>query len=1041
MEADSPPVPLDQLLGHAAWVRGLAASLLRDPAATDDVVQETWLAALETPPRDNRNLRGWLGRVVRNAVRQRGRGAARRAWREQVAGEEREPLTESPEVLAERVETQRRLAARVLELDEPFRQTLLLRFYEELSSAEIARRTGTPEGTVRWRLKRGLDELRERLDDDYGSRRTWCLALIPLARRASPSEVALVSGTTGLSGLLQGLLAMNLFLKLTLVTGLVLGTVLLAPIGARLFGLLSSERTGVEAVAVTFRPLERQDAAPAREEAVPGEESRRTSVVAVEAAPASSHVSGRLVDARGGMVSGATVGLRGIPASERSSGASGAFHVPLPETWHAYERGRGTVVVDAPGFLVEEVAFVPSRGADVELGELTLRRAGAIEGVVVDAAGHPVEGAWVSFDRVERSARLLEEQVLERSIEGPVSRLLGVENASTDAQGRFLLERVAPGHNQVWAGKEGLQAGTSGSVETRPDQISGGVTVQLGVLDPADVLWGVVLDPDGEPVPRARLEMEYDSGRRSGSSSFVADENGRFRKAYAPRIPRSLRASDLEQRYGTAVLTGVEGGPDEIVLSLSEPEWMTVEVVGPEGPLPAAELGVFAASLQRSLTGTDEVRREGTRLRFALPAEPFHVVVEHAGFEVNTVGPFDGLAAPRELTVELAPLPGVRGRVRAGGGPASGARVELLRRHERRTTVDGFPVRNERRPEVEGLTDAEGAFELTLRRAGSFTLRVELDGFAPRELGPFELDPAVGLSGLALELDQGCVLEGRVLAAPGDSPAGTIVAISRGDARARTQRVGADGRYRFERLVPGPWFVTRRDSPITGMGYASTSDSDPFDESQVPSNCEVVRGQITRFDLDLGAEAAGPRLIGSLLIDGAGPEGWTAQLFRDEGSRVFSANERPTGIGADGSFELARTEPGRYRLTLQAPGAGQGRGTTISVPLELPPGLTTWSRSLSTGTLVVEDPAPLHPEGVALDYFLLETGGIEVVLPIVPDDGGETATLTGVPAGAGRLVRFTVEEFVQLASFPYERHGLVDVVIRPGETTRVRLPE
>ena len=51
-----------------------------------------------------------------------------------------------------------------------------------MASAEIARRAGIPEGTVRSRLKRGLDQLRERLDGTFGNRRAWALSL-PEARQ------------------------------------------------------------------------------------------------------------------------------------------------------------------------------------------------------------------------------------------------------------------------------------------------------------------------------------------------------------------------------------------------------------------------------------------------------------------------------------------------------------------------------------------------------------------------------------------------------------------------------------------------------------------------------------------------------------------------------------------------------------------------------------------------------------------------------------------------------------------------------------------
>jgi DNA-directed RNA polymerase specialized sigma24 family protein len=48
-------------------------------------------------------------------------------------------------------------------LDEPFRSTIRLRYFDGLSAAEIARRATLPEGTVRWRAKEGLERLRRAL--------------------------------------------------------------------------------------------------------------------------------------------------------------------------------------------------------------------------------------------------------------------------------------------------------------------------------------------------------------------------------------------------------------------------------------------------------------------------------------------------------------------------------------------------------------------------------------------------------------------------------------------------------------------------------------------------------------------------------------------------------------------------------------------------------------------------------------------------------------------------------------------------------------
>ncbi len=183
-----PPTP-EALLEHADWVAALAARLVSDPAQADDLVQATWLEALKSRPGEIRNPRAWLGAVVRNAARQWRRGEDRRRRREEHAAENVE--WPSAAELVERANLQREVVGRVVDLDEPYRTTVLLRFFEGLPQREIAARMDCPVTTVNTRLQRGLAKLRERLDDDYGDRSTWSTALIPLLAIVGPRAARL----------------------------------------------------------------------------------------------------------------------------------------------------------------------------------------------------------------------------------------------------------------------------------------------------------------------------------------------------------------------------------------------------------------------------------------------------------------------------------------------------------------------------------------------------------------------------------------------------------------------------------------------------------------------------------------------------------------------------------------------------------------------------------------------------------------------------------------------------------------------------------
>ncbi len=76
METNSESIELEGLMVHAQWVRRLADALVGSACDAEDVVQETWLAAMLRPPESGENLRAWLATVLRNVVRQRSASTA-----------------------------------------------------------------------------------------------------------------------------------------------------------------------------------------------------------------------------------------------------------------------------------------------------------------------------------------------------------------------------------------------------------------------------------------------------------------------------------------------------------------------------------------------------------------------------------------------------------------------------------------------------------------------------------------------------------------------------------------------------------------------------------------------------------------------------------------------------------------------------------------------------------------------------------------------------------------------------------------------------
>ena len=168
--------PAERLFADTLWLQRIARQLVRDPEVAEDLVQDTWLAALRYRGRAILNRRAWLRSLLfHRLVSTRRRDTARADREGEAARPEALPSTAE---LCERAELQRVMGEALLALEEPFRTTALLRFLEGLAPVEIAERQGVPVNTVRWRLRHSVRTLRERLDRDVGEH--WGLALLAL---------------------------------------------------------------------------------------------------------------------------------------------------------------------------------------------------------------------------------------------------------------------------------------------------------------------------------------------------------------------------------------------------------------------------------------------------------------------------------------------------------------------------------------------------------------------------------------------------------------------------------------------------------------------------------------------------------------------------------------------------------------------------------------------------------------------------------------------------------------------------------------------
>ena len=137
--------------------------LVHDPATADDLFQQTWLHVVRHLGRYDsaRSFDTWLFAIAHHAAidvlrRRTGESLDDCAW---------EPASRAPDALSAVLAGERAaiLAAAMATLPALYREALTLRFEEGMKLEEIAEVTGAPLSTVKSRVQRGLEALRQKI--------------------------------------------------------------------------------------------------------------------------------------------------------------------------------------------------------------------------------------------------------------------------------------------------------------------------------------------------------------------------------------------------------------------------------------------------------------------------------------------------------------------------------------------------------------------------------------------------------------------------------------------------------------------------------------------------------------------------------------------------------------------------------------------------------------------------------------------------------------------------------------------------------------
>lgn len=146
------------VMPHLDAAYSLARYITRDPIGAEDVVQNAFLRAFKAfPGFQGQAAKFWLLAIVRNCCFDWIR-ANRLNTTNDITDDDLFDQDTPETILAAKQETEA-VRTTLENLPEPFRETLVLREFQDMSYKDIAKMTQVPVGTVMSRLARGRDML------------------------------------------------------------------------------------------------------------------------------------------------------------------------------------------------------------------------------------------------------------------------------------------------------------------------------------------------------------------------------------------------------------------------------------------------------------------------------------------------------------------------------------------------------------------------------------------------------------------------------------------------------------------------------------------------------------------------------------------------------------------------------------------------------------------------------------------------------------------------------------------------------------------
>ena len=623
---------------HTEALRRMARELLREEHKSEDLVQNAYLTALERPPRSV--TRSWLAKVLQRRGLDSLRREARRRTREAPAEPKQSP---DPEELALMLERHEAVVSALRALREPYSQALYLRYFDGLAPTEIAERLGVPVKTVKTRLHRGLQLMRERLERRYGPEAGGlhaALAPFALGQWVGMAPFAALPASTVVTGGVGIMLKKVAVLAVVLVLGAwgwrylrVSGQEPMAPVSdASAEGNAESDQVAVaeEPEIAAPAPEDSRELAPRRDA-----EERPPEVQAVDRGAIVVEVVWPDREPAAGVAIGVRLrdpGLPSIAVRQSVSDANGNIRFDSLRsgaiTLHS-DRGGHEEAMIAAGEETHAVFELP-KGVDVE-------------GVVVDAQGAPVAQAevWLATMYSDWMGQM------------PV--------ASTDTGGAFRVRGVPPDIS-LGAMAKGFSPSELVDLDL-VDTSEEPVEIRLELTKPGASLVGRVWAPDGQALEGARvcvgassrhLSMRLGKGfaEQWGARSQVTDAEGRFRFDSLPPGTNPAAIAAAGHPIWRSEVTLEAGVETELVAHMQL--GITVEGLVKDGegqPVARAALRAFERAIDESFLQQGQYDYDG------LMGYPAVVADEQGRYLLEAV-------APGEVQLYASPAGSSRGKVR-----------------------------------------------------------------------------------------------------------------------------------------------------------------------------------------------------------------------------------------------------------------------------------------------------------------------------------------------------------------------------------------